>query len=275
MSKIYSKEEKEELYKKGEAMFNNGISLSKIGDELRIGGGQFSKYLKSKGYVIEQNKTKYTYNKDFFKVIDSEEKAYWLGFIYADGCIEEKKKSNGKVSAMELTISLAEVDRGHLEKFLKSIESNSPIRSKKATCNGKVFPACRCAVCCTELCRDLIKLGVVPNKSLILKFPTEEQVPKYLLKHFIRGYVDGDGTVRISKRNQPCLSMCGTLEFLEGVRQATNWENKIGIDKRNGLHRLELGCSKAKKQLDFLYSEANIYLDRKYEKYLEICRLKR
>ena len=275
MSKKYSKEEKEELYKKGEEMFNNGISLTKIGNELKIGKGQFSKYLKSKGYIIEQNKPKYTYNKDFFKVIDSEEKAYWLGFIYADGCIEEKKKSNGRVSAMELTISLAEVDRGHLEKFLKSVESNSPIRSKKAICNGKVFPACRCSVCCTELCRDLIKLGVVPNKSLILKFPTEEQVPKHLLKHFIRGYVDGDGTVRINKKNRPCLSMCGTLEFLEGVRQATNWENKIGIDKRNGLHRLELGCSKAKKQLDFLYSEANIYLDRKYEKYLEICRLKR
>lgn len=74
--------------------------------------------------------------------------------------------------------------------------------------------AYRIAIYSKELAMDLIKLGCFQNKSLILKFPTEQQVPKHLIHHFMRGYFDGDGCVT-SGQGQLRFSVIGTKLFLE------------------------------------------------------------
>ena len=69
--------------------------------------------------------------------------------------------------------------------------------------DGKII-RCKCDF------SDLNKLGVVERKSLILTFPTEQQVPKHLMPHFIRGYFDGDGSVYKQKQGNTKIEIGGT-----------------------------------------------------------------
>lgn len=62
-----------------------GKGVTEIGRLLNLDRGQISKKLKELGYSTERNPIQ----KDIFSIIDSEEKAYWLGFLYADGYINK------------------------------------------------------------------------------------------------------------------------------------------------------------------------------------------
>ena len=85
---------------------------------------------------------KYSYDSNFFEKIDSEAKAYWLGFLYADGYIHRNYK-NGKIKSMSLELSLKSEDRAHLENFLRDIRSNVPIKDKVIKLNDKKYFANR------------------------------------------------------------------------------------------------------------------------------------
>lgn len=113
---------------------------------------------------------KFYYNKDFFQKIDTEEKAYWLGFIYADGCINRMYR-NEKLKSMDLEIGLCREDEKHLRKFLNYIESNVEIKHKQSKLNGNTYDSSRVTICCTKMCYDLIDKGCTPQKSLSLQFP--------------------------------------------------------------------------------------------------------
>ena len=122
-----------------------------------------------------------------FETIDTEEKAYWLGFLYADGSVGSTDN--------RIELGLAEKDLKQIEKFKNFIGIPNKI-SYRATSKSYryTFKSIPCKT-------DLIKQGCVPKKSLILKFPTKEQVPQDLIKHFIRGFFDGDGCISISEMN--------------------------------------------------------------------------
>lgn len=209
---------------------------------------------------------KYQVNKNYFKVINTEEKAYWLGFIFADGCINQNFSKNGNIKSMNLELTLQAKDETHLYKFVKSIGSTHPIAYKNVG-NG----AYRVCITCTELCRDLINLGCTPRKSLTVKFPKMEDS---LVRHFIRGYSDGNAT--ISTRTRYILS-CGSPSFISYIQEY--FINKLGVTRvnlRKDVRSNNLQYEKSKndtlKILNYLYKGATIYLDRKYNKaiaYLE------
>ena len=226
-------------------------SLTYIGKTLHIDRGKLSNKFKEDGIEVinRQNITKF--NQNIFSKIDTEEKAYWLGFLYADGCIGAKEN--------DIELSLKSSDIHHLEKFRdflgfpkdKHIFQNE-IRNKKTR-------------------QDLIDLGCIPRKSLVLTFPNEEQVPSYLIPHFVRGYIDGDGSVMIGPKYTPRLNILGTYDFLYNLRKQMGWkENKISYKNRQeqmGVCSIEWGGRYVINYLDDIYRNANIYLDRKYEKY--------
>lgn len=135
--------------------------------------------------------SKYVYNKDYFEKINTSEKAYWLGFLYADGCITRFYKGE-VLKSMSLEITLKDADCEHLIKFKNALESNIPIQHRIIT--GK-YKADRIVVNCTKICNDLIKLGCTPTKSLTLEFPKKDIIPQDFIRDFIRGYFDGDGGV--------------------------------------------------------------------------------
>ncbi len=145
--------------------------------------------------------SKYKYNKDYFKVIDTEEKAYWLGFLYADGCINELHK-NGKTCSMNLELTLAKVDKEHLEKFAKAIETNVPIKQRISRYKGKEYVSNRIIINSTKMCKDLCDLKCIPNKTYGIRFPDTNIVPKCFMKDFLRGFFDGDGCIHDKKIKQ-------------------------------------------------------------------------
>jgi hypothetical protein len=118
-----------------------------------------------------------------------------------------------------------------------------------------------------QMVQDLISLGCIPNKSLILTFP--QNIPKNLVKHFIRGYFDGDGGLSVdkgsSKLGQLTISFVGTINFLNVLQQHIGTNNKLQDVCRNGITRqLSIkGNTKVIAILNNLYQDATVFLDRK------------
>ena len=206
-------------------LYKKGISLTKLAKQFHTSREYLSKHLKELGVEIinRQNETKF--NENVFDIIDTEEKAYWLGFIYADGYISSSPLNPNKKSRYAFELSLSAKDTEHLYKFNKFMGSNKDnVKISKVKVNNKEFTRCRWSIVNKHLWFTLYKLGCIPNKSLILKFPKLSIFlnPKNLVKHFVRGYIDGDGCISYIKTNpkdinsnySPSVSILGTKDFL-------------------------------------------------------------
>lgn len=135
----------------------------------------------------------YNVNQDYFDKIDNQDKAYWLGFLYADGYVRLKNGKSG-----HLKIRLKNTDIEHLKLFNDCIKSSYPIKNdiiSKVVVDGKDHTSlcCELHIYNTKLVKDLFKWGCVNKKSMIIEFPTF--LDNELIRHFIRGYFDGDGCV--------------------------------------------------------------------------------
>lgn len=253
----------ESIYQQIKQEYNNGMSLTSIGKKYHVDRGKLSKRLKKDGVEIINHQNEVTFNENFFDVIDTEEKAYWLGFMYADGYVS--KKDGG------IELSLKSSDINHLRKFTKSLDFT----------NKHLFQddiRCRITFRNKHMRQSLINLGCVPQKSLILTCPNKTQVPSFLFNHFARGYVDGDGYIGIGlnhkkERTKPRINVLGTEKFLTGFVSNLGWKNNIR--KHNNIFCVEYSGKYVMDYLDQIYSNAMFYLDRKYEIYQtlkEICR---
>lgn len=144
-------------------------------------------------------------------------------------------------------------------------------------CNGKTYQRCRWSISNKHLKEVLISYGCVPNKSLILKFPDESIFSdKSLIRHFIRGYWDGDGCLSWGNKEHtyPCMEVVGTESFLISLQRHLNLRSyKLQGKQNSEAKQFSVGHSIAFNLSKYLYSNSTIYLQRKYEKYLEYCRL--
>ena len=198
-------------------------------------------------------------NSDFFDKIDTEEKAYWLGFLYADGNISQ---TDNKISC-----DLKIIDVQHLLKLKQSLKSTTNV-----CCDTKLLNRCRFSIRNAQLHDSLIKQGCVPNKSLILTFPDTNVVSEDLIRHFIRGYFDGDGCLSFNKNRYciPNVSILGTKQFLEKLETTSNFKWRWVHDSRHNSNIYSIHADK-NHGIDFLnwiYSDCTIYLERKYQRYL-------
>lgn len=207
-------------------------------------------------------KREYNVDKTIFQHIDSEEKAYWLGFIDADGCMTDKTR---------IQMILKASDVGHLEKMKKFLKWSGDVkihRYKTDQVQEGFYSRCELVFRCKPMFEDLLALGCHPKKSGNLSFPTEEQVPKEFLVPFVRGYVDGNGSLgKLTKGNYdyPRFSFCGTYDFVNDAVDRMGWKrNKIRV-RDNGLAMIEWQGKYAKEYAHQLYDDATIYLDRKYK----------
>lgn len=246
-----------EKYLKAEIEYlNTDITLRNVCKNYKIDRHMFSNYLKSKNI---NTRKKISSNDTLFEIINNEEKAYWLGFLYADGSITHNIKSKRYVIEVSLSIK----DILHLEKFKKFLNCNNQIKIRNKT------NSCRILIYSKKMCEDLIKLGCIPKKSLILKFPNETQVPKHLINHFIRGYFDGDGCISFkTNSNSPKIDLLGTLDFVKTLNTIYK-DSIISKDKRhlNNTYSLRFKIKDGVNFLYDIYNNSNIYLDRKFDKY--------
>lgn len=256
----------------------NQIPTIEIGKRINKTTKQVSDH--AYGLGLKRDIKKISKDDSYFKNIDSEEKAYWLGFIYADGSISEiKNKNTGNIKSLNFEITLASEDKNHLEKLSKAIAYDGEIKDKKVSLNEKTYTAARLSVSGKEFCENLIDKGCVPRKSLILKFPSKEVVPDYLIRHFIRGYFDGDGCVHfnhgeeLSGNGSYIINFVGTKDVLEKIKSILIYELNLGDVKLHSKGRAFTlsygGFFNFSKILDYLYTDSTVYLDRKYEKYQE------
>lgn len=260
------------------------ISLTKLADKYEVKRQSISSRLKAMGIEVVNNQNKVKFNENIFDSIDTEEKAYWLGFIYADGYIKYNEEGEKPSYIFELSLSVEDVE--HLRKFnlfMGHIKDNVKIGNSK--CEGKIFKRCRWGITNKHLWNTLNNYGCTPRKSLTLKFPDESifiESNKYskeeLIKHFIRGYWDGDGCLSWCDKDhkQPHVSVLGTEDFLTEIKShlPLKYDYVLGYNNKSEITRvLSLHGRNGYELADYLYKNATIYLDRKYNKYLEYCRL--
>lgn len=234
--------------------------VSEIAKDLGINRKSLSRELKKIGLTILPDGKK-SVNDHYFSNINTKEKAYWLGFLFADGY------NSGK----EIEFCLKEKDKYAVEHFKKAIDSKHKINKKIIKLNQKSFIAYRISIKSTIMANDLIKLGCVPKKSLIIEFPAIDQ---HLHSHFIRGYFDGDGCIYKTKKEQIMISFCsGSNSFLVELSNILKSNNilvkKIKKDKRHNLYSFSISLKSTSLFLSFLYKDSTeeTRLDRKYSFY--------
>lgn len=176
-------------------LYKSGTSLREMVKITGYSRGFLSKTLKANEVNIRDNtlnSRKYNHDENYFENIDSEEKAYWLGFMYADGYITNNS----------FGFSINSIDINHAIKFNESLQATNPIHEYKGTGYNKDSIMCRTLLTSAKTVNDLIAKGCIRNKTLQLKFPTEDIVSKSLMHHFIRGYMDGDGSINYHNRGK-------------------------------------------------------------------------
>lgn len=192
-----------------------------------------------------------------FDVINHEHKAYWLGFLYADGNVNREKTLN---------LGLKIVDIEHLEKFRDFLESESPVRTFQQKCAGKYYPQARVSFTDRHLAARLMSLGIVKGRPDF--HPAIVSMPDALHSHFLRGFWDGDGGA--SKNPNSGINFCGREDFLVWIRAymsehaGTNPNLKVSKHKTANLYYLAYsGRIQALNAFNVLFQNATVWLERK------------
>jgi len=206
----------------------------------------------------------------YFKKNDNGEKAYWLGFIAADGCVFKARDYNSYVFYFGIQERDSEMVLGLYQKVGGKV---SLLKRKKEHHQNIV----RLMNCSKELNLDLINLGIIPRKSLLYKFPSPEQVPKEFIFDFIRGYFDGDGCMHVKQREKSqatVASFVGTREFLLSLKRVLE-ERQIRVSalsprKNNKAFSMRIGGIKSIHRLyNLFYNNKKLFLLRKKIKFEE------
>jgi DNA-binding transcriptional regulator WhiA len=204
---------------------------------------------------------------DYFHKIDSEEKAYWLGFILGDGCLHK----NGS----QLFLSLKESDSNQLLKFAKAIKWNDNLSYYDVHLAGytKVHKAVRMIVNSKQLHVDLVALGVTPAKSLTVKWP---KISKKYERHMLRGLFDADGSINTGSNHGYGIyvrfALTGTKNILSNAKRILKIDSKISQGHGNCWDIQKTGKASLAKVYDLLYRDATVWLDRKQEKFEELIK---
>jgi len=246
-------------------LYQEGVSSLKISKQVGV----------SKWYVLqlipqEEKKTKAFYNKytcnySFFENIDTEIKAYFLGLFYADGY------NNEEIHAVK--IGFAKADRELLSKFMEAIESNHKVTEYERGGNAQTFYSV--SINSKILSDDLARHGCVQAKTHLLEGIPEME--ESLVRHFIRGYFDGDGSVWYSlvgdTKDRINLSFTGNKPFLLKVQEVLVRELGVGQpniyirhkERNNDIGDLRYAYEPARKILEWMYSDCQYYSERKKE----------
>lgn len=250
-------------------LYKDGMSQQKIADLYHIGRTTVKRILDKTNTPTRDHshkRRKYKINENYFDSIDTPNKAYILGLLYSDGCSSKNSST--------IRLMLQERDKSILEKILVELESTHPLHFHPLNeKNSNWQNAYSISITNKHISESLKKCGMIPNKSLVLTFP--EWLDKKLYSHFIRGYFDGDG--HIGWGNYRMCTLCSTQEFCESIKKIckgigiksniTNTQNKESNTKVLSI------CGKQNifSFLNFIYENAELYIERKYNTYKLVC----
>ena len=218
----------------------------------------------------------YTCDYHYFDEIDTEEKAYWLGFLTADGWINKNDKNNAGVTGIELQYS----DINHLKKFNKSIGGNYKITDRWKSCpistkdKEKKHHLCCVRIFSLTMYNSLVNKGFTKDKSFDYHVPG---LRDDLIKHYVRGYFDGDGCLCFTNQSFHINFITASKMLNDDISKILKLENfhftesNYLNDYNTTMYKIDIHRQQDKINfLDWIYQDANIYLDRKYKKYLKV-----
>lgn len=210
------------------------------------------------GLRQNRNKCRLAVNENYFKKW-SPDMAYILGFILADGCIV-KGTYEGYSDSLKFGVNKRDVDV--LEKIKRALDSKHKISE-----HGDSVHFC---ITNQRIVDDLKKLKIKYRKSLKENIP---YVPHKYTKDFIRGIIDGDGSISFDKRNYPTLNLCGGAKTVNFVQK--HFLSKFDIyskivkvrknKRRRFIFYITYRANSAKTLIEYLYKDSNLYLQRKFE----------
>jgi len=241
-----------------------GLSYKKIGDRFGVSDNSIRGLLKRRGVTprtLSESHRRIECNHGYFGQMLDEQRAYWIGFLLADGGIT--KRSYGQTN--RVTCRLAPCDIGHLRKLLSALGSGH-----KITDVG--HQGVQLSISSSEMVQDLSKHHVSPRKSANHQF--SKAIPENLLKHYFRGYFDGNGGISRHRSSKWSINCAAGENFLIAFR---DWiGGQIGghpakISFADGIHRIAwAGTHRCREILDLMYHDASIYLERKMLKYEQV-----
>lgn len=254
----------------------NGHSMERVCEIYQISYGKLHSLFERYGLKTRSRSKsirKYDICETYFDSIDTPNKAYILGFLYADGCHVTNKDT--------VTLALQEGDRKILEDIKQEIQTNKPLQyvqpKTSELCNSK--GQYKLSITNKHMAQALEQAGLVPRKSLVLTFPT--WLDKELYSHFIRGYLDGDGCIYLNTSTLRCrvsfisaynfcntvteilMDVLGIKSHLRHTRNASDTCYTVEINKTTDIYKF----------LDWIYDGADLYLERKYQKYQQFLKM--
>lgn len=248
-------------------MYSKRRSLNSISKKTGFSTQTIKKYLVD-NKLWTGHRPLITYCDEFyFDVIDTEEKAYWLGFIYADGYIS---KTN------VVGIELKSTEYPHIEKFKKSIQSEHQIHIYHKNSTFGPQDNARIAISSKHMSNILENYYTTRNKSYSGKLP---EINSLFIPAMIRGVFDGDGSITGEPKDiehlwKPNISLTGTKEAMAFIEEKSNflWTWSQRHPERD-TNNYSICCGRVNDCLSFLhyiYDGATVYLERKYQSYLNL-----
>ena len=220
-----------------------------------------SRYMK--GNERGRNTRQYSVDSKAFGNITSESQAYWLGFIAADGYVITEPN-------YRFGVTLAIKDLSHIKSLKRFLKARHPIKYPISHKNKGNNRYCSLVISSKDLTNNLIGLGIVPRKTFLLKFPAF--ISADLIRHYIRGYFDGDGWVSTHTRTGLQFGIMGRKTVLRAMQSILM--NKCGV-RRIALHKDKRhpnsdtfslvygGSPQAERIYHYLYDNSKICLPRK------------
>lgn len=247
-------------------LYKQGLSTPKITKLTGVKQHTIDKYLRINNIEkrdVSESKRKYSLDVNYFDKINTEKKAYFLGLLYADGW-----NANNKIS-----IQLSEKDSYILEEFKKDIQYNGPmLYQRRSLKKPEHSDSIRLCISNKYLSNKASVLGLCQNKTKELS--DLPNISADLIPHFIRGFFDGDGCIRISKK-QLRFSIVGTENFLNNLNTVlSNFINepkkKLTSIKHSYVKYLNFGSKEQiRKIYNYLYKDATVFFLRKKNKFEE------
>ena len=262
----WSLEEKQSLVND----LNSGMTIEQLTIKYNTTKKSLYSFFHKNNIAIGQYR-KHCFDENYFEVIDTEHKAYWLGFIMADGGV--CKTCNEVSGPNRLYINISAKDKEHLQKFCEDIKLDKQ-NIKEYTPIGTYSnnPMVKVCVNSIKLCNDLKTYGIIPNKTGKELIPSI--IPNNLIRHFIRGFFDGDGCFTKNKDKIQSIMFCGPYDFLNQLQNIFIENNLLSNDesvfiyqeKRNNkkLFYLRYNKSNIRNNItEYMYNDSTIYLNRK------------
>ena len=257
----------------------SGKSPRALGAEYGVADGTIANFLRRYSVVIRDSsraKQKYSIDEHVYDTIDTQDKAYFLGLLMADG--------NSSSSSHCIRLDLQERDKELVEKFRSLFKSNRPfiIRPIKITDGYTCQAQVGCSITNKYVAESLAKWGIIPNKTFITTFP--EALDSQYYSHFVRGLFDGDGSLSINTiKNAQTFTIAGTEKLLLRIQEIlceacglTKTKLVYHKTKGGGIYTLNYGGSVQVTRIkEYLYKDAITYLQRKKDKFDSIQILKK